>query len=174
MSRMTIDRAAAEATIAALADLFPDTFTRERWQPHRPVKVGIDRDLVAAGLLSELEVRVALRLYVARVQYQRALAHGGSRFDLSGNPSGSVTAEQQASARAAVVRYEAIAEERLRAATANYHATKRAAPRAMPEAPAPLEPAPTLKRRPLGLADLRRLGEQRKRQATADIEEARP
>jgi hypothetical protein len=32
----------ATATIAALASLFPRTFVAEQWQPHRPLKIGID------------------------------------------------------------------------------------------------------------------------------------
>jgi hypothetical protein len=46
--------------VSTLADLFPKTFVAERWQPHSPLKIGIDADLIATGLLMPREVESAL------------------------------------------------------------------------------------------------------------------
>jgi ProP effector len=91
------DLASAKATLAALADLFPELFAAEGWQPHKPLKIGISNDLVERGVLLPVECK-ALRYYTMRRQYQVALASGGPRYDLDGNPAGEVTAEQMAAA----------------------------------------------------------------------------
>jgi ProP effector len=90
-----------------LAELFPATFTAEQWQPHRPLKCGIDRDLVDRGVLLVNEIRIVFRRYCSRLMYQRALAAGGPRYDLDGEPAGEVTADQMAGAKAAVAAIEA-------------------------------------------------------------------
>jgi sRNA-binding protein len=40
-------------TIRALADLFPAVFVAEYSLPHKPLKRGIDKDLVACGALTQ-------------------------------------------------------------------------------------------------------------------------
>jgi sRNA-binding protein len=79
--------------LETLAELFPNTFVAERWQPHRPLKHGIHFDLIAQGVLTLEETRV-LRFYVRRRMYQAALAAGGPRYDLDGNECGQVEPEQ--------------------------------------------------------------------------------
>jgi sRNA-binding protein len=83
--------------LETLAELFPNTFAAERWQPHKPLKHGIHFDLIARGVLTLEETRV-LRFYVRRRMYQSALAAGGPRYDLEGNESGQVEPEQAAAA----------------------------------------------------------------------------
>jgi sRNA-binding protein len=83
--------------LETLAELFPNTFAAERWQPHKPLKHGIHFDLIAQGVLTLEETRV-LRFYVRRRMYQAALAAGGDRFDLDGTPRGQVEPEQAAAA----------------------------------------------------------------------------
>jgi hypothetical protein len=42
--------------LGAVAELFPQMFTAERWQPHKPLKIGIDADLITTGILRPFEV----------------------------------------------------------------------------------------------------------------------
>jgi ProP effector len=160
----TPDKPDANATIAALVDLFPAAFSNERWQPHKPLKIGVDRDLVSSGVLTEPEVHTVLWEYTRRYQYFVAIARGGPRFDLNGQVCGEVTPEQQADAAIAAAHVEAIAENQFRDSRARFHSTRRTKPE--PTLP-PTEPAPPLAPtlptgRRLTLADLRRLGHERK------------
>jgi len=167
----------AKAAIAVLSELFPAVIVADRWAPHRPLRVGIRADLVATGLLTPSECSDALRHYCVRLQYQRALAAGGARFDLDGNPVGAVTPDDIERAQAAVARMEAkqaakataarqVAVARMqaktiaRAAAAHQvaktgHASQQPSP---PQSPAPPPSPPTQESaapRRLGLADLR-------------------
>ena len=110
--------------IAVLAEHFPAVFALERWQPHRPLKIGIKDDIAAAGIMPAEDIGPTLRLYVRRLQYQRALAAGGSRYDLNGEPSGEVTAEQAAGAAASAAHIEARARSTGAAAIAAWKANK--------------------------------------------------
>jgi ProP effector len=81
-----------KAVLAKLAELYPACFAADAVEPHRPLKVGIHRDLIERGMQpSEVP---ALRFYVARPAYKAALIPGSPRYDLDGNPHGEVTAEQ--------------------------------------------------------------------------------
>src|SRR5712672_3211197 len=92
-----------EQTIELLAELFPQTFIAEKWQQHKPLKIGIDSDLVERGVLTAAEcARVLGRYCCGRRAYQVALAGGGPRFDLDGQPSGEVTIAEQEAAKAAI------------------------------------------------------------------------
>jgi sRNA-binding protein len=86
----------AHDIIAALATIFPQTFTAEKWRPHRPLKIGIHLDLIATGILSQHEAWPALRSYTRRRMYLAAVAAGGPRIDLDGNPAGEVTPAEAA------------------------------------------------------------------------------
>ncbi|HBC7420855.1 TPA: ProQ/FinO family protein [Serratia marcescens] len=73
----------------------------------RPLSVGIQAALVAdaktRGLpITEGQIAYCLSTYAKRPAYLKALATGGPRYDLRGQPCGKVTAEQQASARASL------------------------------------------------------------------------
>jgi len=95
-----------QRTIAILAEPFPHCFVVDKRAAHRPLKVGIHADLVATGLVTPRECRNALVVYTGRLQYQRAVAAGGPRFDLDGNVVGEVAADQIEHAVAAVARLE--------------------------------------------------------------------
>jgi ProP effector len=99
------------SNIAALADLFPKTFTAERWKPHKPLKIGIHTDLIAAGILTPREVRNALAAYTKHRMYLAAVAAGGFRFDLNGNPAGEVTSVEAAHALESLARLDAAAKD---------------------------------------------------------------
>jgi sRNA-binding protein len=88
--------------ISLVAERFPAAFVADKGAPHRPLKVGVHADLLATGLLTPREVRNALVVYTGRLQYQRAVAAGGARFDLGGNVAGEVTQDQIEHAVAAV------------------------------------------------------------------------
>jgi ProP effector len=81
----------AHDVIGALTGLFPQAFTAEKWQPHRPLKIGIHLDLAASDIITPSEAQTALRSYARRRMYLAAVAAGGSRIDLDGNPAGEVT-----------------------------------------------------------------------------------
>jgi sRNA-binding protein len=77
----------------------PEAFTAEKWKPHRSLEIGIHQDLIDRGVLLPTECRAVLRRYCARLMFQRALASGGPRYGLDGEPVGEVTADQMASGK---------------------------------------------------------------------------
>ena len=89
---MTATKQDVEAVLVRLAEAFPKTFILEKYQPHRPLKVGIAADLM--GRCPELDhrkVSVALAVYTRRVMYLRSLVAGAVRVDLDGKPCPPVT-----------------------------------------------------------------------------------
>ncbi|ECC3466263.1 proQ/FINO family protein [Salmonella enterica subsp. enterica] len=66
----------------------------------KPLRVGVLDDLmqdinarnltIGAGVL-----KAAIASYTRRIRYQKALAAGGARYDLNGEPCGEITPEQQ-------------------------------------------------------------------------------
>jgi sRNA-binding protein len=191
MSRKFFAR--ANRGIAVLAEHFPAVFALEGWQAHKPLKIGIKEDIAAAGIMPAEDIRPALRLYVQRLMYQRALAAGGSRYDLNGEPCGEVTAEQAAGAAAAAAHIAAVAQTKATAAVASRKAnnpqkvpgefsdgdeankpdTRRepenitAAPPPAPELVATAATSADPKPKRLGLADLKRAAQQRRGENTA-------
>jgi sRNA-binding protein len=138
--------------IAALAGLFPATFSAEPWQSHRPLQLGIDRDLVGRGVLLLAECRAVFRLYCSRLMYQRALAAGGPRYGLDGEPAGEVTPDQMVAGKSVVTAIEAkrarkakaIADEKRIARKVAKAPGSPAPPREMPAAPSPSAKPPRL------------------------------
>ena len=72
----------------------------------KPLKIGLGEELLAlAGVhpaladLSRTQLRRALKVYTGAPVYRKALARGGPRHGLDGQPVGEVTPEQQAFAR---------------------------------------------------------------------------
>jgi sRNA-binding protein len=161
----------SDANIAALAALFPAAFSAKPSQPHRPLKVGIGKDLVARGVLGAPEVNAALKQYVDRLMYQKCLAAGGARVDLEGNVAGEVSREQRCRADRLVARIKArlLAD----AAAADPEATSKAPVRQL-AAPASMlndkvvvmpqlgEKTPPTGSGRLGLAELKRAAQERR------------
>lgn len=84
--------------LALLAEL------RARWpilgQP-KPLKIGIRKDIRAAlDGISGVRISRAVLLHIASPEYQKALAAGGPRYNLAGEPDGEVTAKEQRHAQA--------------------------------------------------------------------------
>ncbi|EAT5361380.1 proQ/FINO family protein [Salmonella enterica] len=77
--------------------LWPELFNLDN---PKPLRVGVLDDLmqdisarnltIGAGVL-----KAALASYTRRIRYQKALAAGGARYDLNGQPCGEITPEQQ-------------------------------------------------------------------------------
>ena len=76
-----------------LCERFPRTFARNP-SGRQPLKLGIDRDLVArlGGIVSRSALKQALGIYTACPEYRARLIEGAARLDLDGNPAGAVTA----------------------------------------------------------------------------------
>ena len=86
-----------------LCAAFPACFSRTAPQP---LKIGLGEELLAlAGVhpaltdLTRTQLRRALRVYTGAPAYRKALARGGPRYGLDGQPTGEVTPEQQADAK---------------------------------------------------------------------------
>ncbi|ECH9301624.1 proQ/FINO family protein [Salmonella enterica subsp. enterica] len=73
----------------------------------KPLKVGVLDDLIQDISVRNLAIgagvlKAAIASYTRRIRYQKALAAGGARHDLSGQPCGEITPEQQQEAAAAL------------------------------------------------------------------------
>jgi ProP effector len=132
------------STIEVLAELFP-VFVADWRQPHLPLKLGIHQNLIDRGVLPPDQCRTVFRVYAGRRQYQKAVAAGGLRYDLDGNPAGEVTAEHQEFAKEKLVKIKA---------------RMKARGKAKASAPPKLDPVQVPRR--LGLADLKAAAKARK------------
>jgi ProP effector len=94
--------------VAMLAGRFPQTFVADSSKPHRPLKLGIDRDLVALGVLDETSATMTLRHYCSRLMYRRSLVAGAVRIDLDGRATGEVAAAHAEHAQRIVARIEVL------------------------------------------------------------------
>lgn len=73
-------------------------------QGARPLAIGIREQMIADAEARGLDITVShikqgLYDYINRVVYLKALIPGGSRFDMTGQPNGEVTPEQQQDAQ---------------------------------------------------------------------------
>lgn len=73
-------------------------------QGARPLAIGIREQMIADAEARGLDITVShikqgLYDYINRVVYLKALTLGGSRFDMTGQPNGEVTPEQQQDAQ---------------------------------------------------------------------------
>ncbi|EFU9296138.1 hypothetical protein HRW30_005122, partial [Salmonella enterica] len=80
--------------------LWPELFDLDS---PKPLKVGvlddIQRDIAARGLTIGAGVlKAAIASYTRRIRYKRAIAAGGARYNLNGQPCGEITPEQQQTA----------------------------------------------------------------------------
>jgi sRNA-binding protein len=101
---MTILNEQIDVVVARLAAAFPQTFVLEKHLPHRPLKVGVAADILAA--LPDLPRGVldrALAAYTKRLMYLQAIVVGADRIDLDGNPAGQVTSAEAGHAIAVLV-----------------------------------------------------------------------
>lgn len=80
-------------------------------QGARPLAIGIREQMIADAEARELDITVShikqgLRDYINRRVYLKALILGGSRFDMTGQPNGEVTPEQQQDAQRKLDKWE--------------------------------------------------------------------
>jgi ProP effector len=105
MGKHTRNTAKATApVIQKLAERFPTVFVADKYQPHKPLAYDIRQQLRSAcPELARRKVTNALYFYSGRLRYREALIEGAPRFDITGKPVGTVTAEeaQHAKERAA-------------------------------------------------------------------------
>ena len=94
---------APASVLPLLADAYPACFDGEN---PRPLKLGIHRDLMAAGF-EKAAVKRALARYCNRPRYRKALCVGAIRVDLQGQPAGVVTAAEAETARADLIAWTA-------------------------------------------------------------------
>ncbi|RWC99811.1 MAG: hypothetical protein EOS58_31700 [Mesorhizobium sp.] len=84
-----------------LAKRFPAAFKRKGEPEKRPLKIGIDKDVLA--LVKDIPrkvVKLAISDYCSGPKYAKAMVEGVDRIDLDGNPAGTVSAASEAYARA--------------------------------------------------------------------------
>jgi hypothetical protein len=85
----------ASEVIAVLADLWPAAFSVFEGR-RKPLKVGIDRDIIEAanGAITTTELRLGLSYYVGNAGYLSACTEGVDRINLYGEPAGRVSHEE--------------------------------------------------------------------------------
>jgi ProP effector len=153
--------AEAVAALRILIEQFPDCFG---WNDHRPLKIGIHKDLVARGV-DRRAMRLGLSRYCGHIGYHHALVEGATRIDLDGQPAGIVTPQEAGFAaknyaamlEAAVSKRKARSEQAAQGHTAAAEACQR--PTVIEPAAAPRPVAPSGR---LGLVELRAAGRQRR------------
>src|SRR5262249_33309804 len=92
---------AVTAAITLLAETFPKCFSVYEGR-RRPLKLGIHLDIQTAldGAITPAQLGKALGIYCATQVYLAHPRTGAGRLDLDGNPAGTVTADEEAHARA--------------------------------------------------------------------------
>ena len=127
-----------KAALTLLAETYPDCFTAEQYLPHRPLKIGIDRDLAeCCPALNARERGGVMRFYVSGVMYLQSLVEGAGRVDLDGNVCGEVTASDAEHARSRVAGIMAARDAQAAAAKAASKATGKPAGKTAPPEPPP-------------------------------------
>jgi ProP effector len=119
----------ATAVIALLAKTFPKCFSVYE-RRRRPLKIGIHRDIKAAldGAITPADLHKALGIYCSNPAYLGHTRTGAWRLDLDGKPAGTVTADEEAHAKATLAGIKAKKEARTAA-------VKAAAQPAIPQPP---------------------------------------
>ena len=96
----------------ALCESFPAAFNVSR---PKPLKLRIDKDLLASGGLSQDEIGQGLACYTGRARYLDSLTVGATRIDLEGKPAGTVSERHAGDAKH---RLAALQKRRTRAGAA--------------------------------------------------------
>jgi len=82
------NRAGNQAALVMLIETYPQAFSRTNI---RPLKIGIQDDLVADEKIAKNKIKRALASYVRSPNYFRAMKLDADRIDLTGESSGKVT-----------------------------------------------------------------------------------
>lgn len=97
------NREANQAAVALLVGEYPAAFSSD--EP-KPLKIGIQEDLVSEEKVSRGKIKRALATYVRNPRYLQSLVEGADRVDLQGESAGKVTAEEEAHAKAKLDEYK--------------------------------------------------------------------
>jgi ProP effector len=140
-----------------LAAKFPKCFAVPDTR-RRPLKVGIDADLLAAfgGSIRRTELIRALAMYCSSEGYLERVLTGAWRVDLEGKPAGAVSADDEKHAKAKRASIRIRREAVMAAAIPQAAASRARGPALAPKA----ETGPGPKR--LSLADLREAARRRR------------
>lgn len=103
------NRAANRAALEQLIEAYPQTFSRDNV---RPLKIGIQEDLIADEKLARNRIKRALATYVRSIHYLRSVQEGAERIDLSGKAAGVVTASEAEHAAARLQEIQVQRKER--------------------------------------------------------------
>ena len=82
------NRAANQAALQLICETYPEVFNRDNV---RPLKIGIQEELIADEKLAKNQIKRALASYVRSPYYFRSLKEGADRIGLDGQPSGTVS-----------------------------------------------------------------------------------
>ncbi|EPJ49621.1 MAG: solute/DNA competence effector protein [Osedax symbiont Rs2] len=82
------NRAGNQAALALLIETYPETFSRTNI---RPLKIGIQDDLIADEKVAKNKIKRALASYVRAPNYFRAMKQDTDRIDLAGESAGKVS-----------------------------------------------------------------------------------
>ena len=88
-------RAANRAAVELICETYPQTFC---FAKPRPLKIGIQEDLVADGKLSQTKIKRGLASYVRAFGYLKSQTDAAPRINLLGEAEGAVTADEAAHA----------------------------------------------------------------------------
>ena len=105
------NRAANIAAVQLLMDAYPEVFSRDKV---RPLKIGIQEDLVADDKVSRTKIKRALASYVRSPQYLRSFKEGAERIGLDGQPAGIVTTEEAEHAKGKLQAMQDARRERIK------------------------------------------------------------
>ncbi|MFT6915972.1 MAG: ProP effector [Motiliproteus sp.] len=110
------NRAANQAAVALITEFYPSTFNRDAV---KPLKIGIQEDLLAEEKIPPGKIKRALASYVRAPQYYKSLVADADRVDLKGEPAGKVSEEEAEHAKAMLKkmreqRQQQVKEEKLR------------------------------------------------------------
>jgi sRNA-binding protein len=110
---------AATAAITLLAELYPKCFSLYEGR-RRPLKLKIHLDIQAAldGVITPAELHKALGVYCSNQVYLSHTRKGAWRLNLDGKPAGTVTADEEAHAKATLAGIRAKKEARTATAAA--------------------------------------------------------
>jgi sRNA-binding protein len=108
MNKGKLQDTTVAAAIALLAERWPQCFSVYEGR-RRPLKLKIHLDIQAAvdGAVTPAELHKALGVYCSNPVYLGHTRKGAWRLDLDGNPAGTVTAEEEAHAKATLAGIEA-------------------------------------------------------------------
>ncbi len=105
------NRAANQAAISFISEHYPEVFNRDNV---RPLKIGIQEDLVEEEKLSRGKIKRALASYVRSPLYYKSLQAGADRVDLKGEAAGTVTEQEAEHAKSMLKKIRDARNERIK------------------------------------------------------------